>query len=72
MTTYQIIAERRIENAHAYVGLLTHIRGLGWSHSLLRHGEPLFVSPDSAIADFWETKERLSAYVHKAIFGYSL
>jgi hypothetical protein len=65
------IEERRIEASHSYIGLLTHYSE-GWSHSLLRHGAPLFASPDLAVADFWATKERLPAYVHEAIFGHSL
>jgi hypothetical protein len=62
--------ERPIYAGHDYKGLLTHYRGLGWTHSLQAHGTECFASPDLAEADFWTTKERLPQVTHRAIFGY--
>lgn len=44
-------------------------QGLRWSHSLLNHGAPLLASTEAATADFWDTKARLPAAVHRVIFG---
>lgn len=43
--------------------------GLRWSHSLSRHGADLLPSTEAATRDFWETKQRLPAIVHRIIFG---
>lgn len=43
--------------------------GLRWSHSLSNHGSVLLPSAAAATADFWETKQRLPAAVHRVIFG---
>lgn len=64
-----VTGERRIWFGHSYCGQLTHWRGLGWTHSLQRFGTNVFVSPDLAEKDFWQTKVRLTPDVHKAIFG---
>lgn len=64
------IAEKPIYDGYAVRGHLTHYQGVGWTHSLLSHGSQPFASPDTAEIDFWLTKDRLPAYVHKAIFGY--
>ena len=37
--------------------------------SIANHGSPLLDSTTAATTDFWETKARLPAAVHRVIFG---
>lgn len=55
-----------------YVGMLFGYRtddGLRWTHSIANHGSPMLDSTTAATTDFWETKARLPAEVHRVIFG---
>ena len=53
-----------------YLGLVTMYDCM-FSHSILSGGNnPFpFASKEDAVRDFWETKARLSAEVHRIIFG---
>lgn len=66
-----IATERRLYHGGNYKGMLTHYRGVGWTHSLLRHGSEPFSTAELAERDFWQTKAQLPANVHRAIFGHA-
>lgn len=52
-----------------YLGMLFHYAGYGWVHSIQRFEEPPFPTIADAQYAFDETKKRLPADVHKALFG---
>lgn len=69
---HKVIGHFEILDHGRYLGLLTCVdtyAGQRWSHSIQNHGTPLFRTSVEATHDFWDTKLRLPAEVHRVIFG---